>query len=41
VALAINKELGFSPIVFGIDGGTVFVGYSLFQVAANDLSIPR
>lgn len=34
-ALTMNKDLGFSPTVFGIGGGIVFVGYSLFQMPAN------
>jgi ACS family tartrate transporter-like MFS transporter len=34
-ALTMNKDLGFSPAVFGLGAGIFFVGYSLFQVPAN------
>ena len=34
-ALTMNKDLGFSPAVFGFGAGVLFVGYSLFQVPAN------
>ena len=34
-ALTMNKDLGFSPGVFGLGAGIFFVGYSLFQVPAN------
>jgi ACS family tartrate transporter-like MFS transporter len=34
-ALTMNKDLGFSPTVFGLGGGIFFLGYSLFQVPAN------
>jgi ACS family tartrate transporter-like MFS transporter len=34
-ALTMNKELGFSPSVFGLGAGAFFIGYSLFQVPAN------
>ena len=29
-ALTMNKDLGFSPTVFGFGAGIFFVGYSLF-----------
>ena len=34
-ALTMNKDLGFSPTVFGFGAGIFFIGYSLFQVPAN------
>src|SRR5712691_8069546 len=34
-ALTMNKDLGFSPAVFGFGAGVFFLGYSLFQVPAN------
>jgi len=34
-ALTMNKELGFSPTVFGFGAGIFFIGYALFQVPAN------
>src|SRR5882672_1359992 len=34
-ALTMNRDLGFSPEVFGFGAGVLFVGYSLFQVPAN------
>jgi MFS transporter, ACS family, tartrate transporter len=34
-ALTMNKDLGFSPTVFGFGAGLFFVGYALFQVPAN------
>ncbi len=34
-ALTMNKDLGFSPTVFGFGAGIFFVGYALFQVPAN------
>src|SRR6266567_3147676 len=34
-ALTMNKNLGFSPAVFGFGAGVFFLGYSLFQVPAN------
>jgi ACS family tartrate transporter-like MFS transporter len=34
-ALTMNKDLGFSPTVFGWGAGVFFVGYLLFQVPAN------
>jgi ACS family tartrate transporter-like MFS transporter len=30
-----NKDLGFSSVVFGFGAGIFFIGYSLFQVPAN------
>jgi ACS family tartrate transporter-like MFS transporter len=36
-ALTMNKDLGFSPTVFGFGAGIFFVGYSVFQVPANVL----
>jgi MFS transporter, ACS family, tartrate transporter len=34
-ALTINKDLGFSPSVFGFGAGIFFLGYALCQVPAN------
>ena len=34
-ALTMNKDLGFSPSVFGFGAGVFFVGYLAFQVPAN------
>jgi ACS family tartrate transporter-like MFS transporter len=34
-ALTMNKDLGFSPAIYGFGAGIFFVGYSLFQVPAN------
>jgi ACS family tartrate transporter-like MFS transporter len=34
-ALTMNKDLSFSPTVFGFGAGVFFVGYFLFQVPAN------
>jgi MFS transporter, ACS family, tartrate transporter len=34
-ALTMNKDLGFSPTVFGFGAGIFFIGYALFQVPAN------
>ena len=34
-ALTMNKDLGFSPTVFGFGAGIFFISYSLFQVPAN------
>src|SRR6266851_6015329 len=34
-ALTMNKDLGFSPTVFGLGAGVFFIGYALFQVPAN------
>ena len=34
-ALTMNKDLGFSPTVFGFGAGILFIGYALFQVPAN------
>ena len=34
-ALTMNRDLGLSPIVFGLGGGIFFLGYSVFQVPAN------
>jgi ACS family tartrate transporter-like MFS transporter len=34
-ALTMNRDLGFTPIVFGFGGGVLNVGYSLFQVPAT------
>jgi ACS family tartrate transporter-like MFS transporter len=34
-ALTMNKDLGFSPTVFGFGAGIFFMGYGLFQVPAN------
>ncbi len=36
-ALTMNKDLGFSSVVFGFGAGIFFIGYSLFQVPANVL----
>jgi ACS family tartrate transporter-like MFS transporter len=34
-ALTMNKDLGFSPTVYGFGAGVLFIGYALFQVPAN------
>lgn len=34
-ALTMNKDLGFSPAIYGFGAGLFFVGYFLFQVPAN------
>jgi MFS transporter, ACS family, tartrate transporter len=34
-ALTMNKDLGFSPAVYGLGAGLFFVSYALFQVPAN------
>lgn len=34
-ALTMNRELGFSPMVFGIGAGIFFIGYFLFEVPSN------
>jgi ACS family tartrate transporter-like MFS transporter len=34
-ALTMNKDLSFSPTVFGLGAGVFFVGYALFMVPAN------
>jgi ACS family tartrate transporter-like MFS transporter len=34
-ALTMNKDLGFSPAIYGFGAGVFFVGYFLFQVPAN------
>jgi ACS family tartrate transporter-like MFS transporter len=34
-ALTMNKDLGFSPAVFGFGAGIFFIGYSIFQIPAN------
>jgi ACS family tartrate transporter-like MFS transporter len=34
-ALTMNKDLGFSPAIFGFGAGIFFIGYLLFQVPAN------
>lgn len=34
-ALTMNKDLGFSPSVYGFGAGAFFLGYALFQVPAN------
>ena len=36
-ALTMNKDLGFSPTVFGFGAGVFFIAYALFQVPANVL----
>ncbi|HYM18180.1 MAG TPA: MFS transporter [Micropepsaceae bacterium] len=33
-ALTMNRDLGFTPVVFGLGGGVLNIGYSLFQVPA-------
>jgi MFS transporter, ACS family, tartrate transporter len=34
-ALTMNRDLGFSPAVYGFGAGLFFVGYLLFQIPAN------
>ena len=34
-ALTMNKELGFSPTVFGFGAGIFFLSYFLFEVPSN------
>ncbi len=34
-ALTMNRDLGFSPSVYGLGAGVFFLGYSLFQVPGN------
>lgn len=34
-ALTMNKDLGFSPAVFGFGAGVFFLGYFLFEVPSN------
>jgi ACS family tartrate transporter-like MFS transporter len=34
-ALTMNRDLGFSPSVFGFGAGILFAGYALFQVPSN------
>jgi ACS family tartrate transporter-like MFS transporter len=34
-ALTMNKDLGFSPSVYGLGAGILFVTFALFQVPAN------
>src|SRR6185369_6200289 len=34
-ALSMNKDLGFSPTVFGFGAGALFAGYLLFQVPGS------
>src|ERR1700738_676372 len=34
-ALTMNKDLGFSPTVFGLGAGVFFLGYFLFEVPSN------
>ncbi len=34
-ALTMNRDLGFSPAVYGFGAGLFFIGYLLFQVPSN------
>jgi ACS family tartrate transporter-like MFS transporter len=34
-ALAMNKDLGFSPTIYGSSSSVFFISYGLFQVPAN------
>src|SRR3569832_455417 len=34
-ALTMNRDLNFSPAVYGFGAGAFFLGYALFQVPAN------
>src|SRR5215813_10207985 len=34
-ALTMNKDMGFSPTVFGWGGGIFFLGYFLFEIPSN------
>ena len=36
-ALAMNRDLGFSPTVFGTGAGIFFIGYFFFEVPSNVL----
>ena len=36
-ALTMNRDLGFSPAVFGLGAGIFFISYALFQVPAHGL----
>ena len=34
-ALTMNRDLGFTPVVYGFGAGAFFLGYSVFQIPAN------
>ena len=34
-ALTMNKDLGFTPTVFGLGAGIFFIGYFFFEVPSN------
>ncbi|HEY7644987.1 MAG TPA: MFS transporter, partial [Hyphomicrobiales bacterium] len=34
-ALAMNADLGFTPIIFGAGAGIFFIGYILFEIPSN------
>src|SRR5258705_9482336 len=34
-ALTMNKDLGFTPEIFGFGAGALFVSYAFFQIPAN------
>jgi ACS family tartrate transporter-like MFS transporter len=40
-ALTMNRDLGFTPAVFGFGAGLVFLSYALFQVLANTSAIAQ
>ena len=39
-ALTMNKDLAFSPAVFGFGAGLFSVGYALFQVPSKSKPVP-
>src|SRR5215467_1599233 len=34
-ALTMNKDVGFSPIVYSLGAGILFIGYTIFQIPSN------
>ena len=40
-ALTMNKDLGFTPTIYGFGAGVFFVGYALFQVPGNATATAR
>ena len=39
-ALTMNKDLAFTPEIFGFGAGIFFIGYILFQVRRSSSSLP-